>query len=464
MKSISKNILTIIIIAIIILATFPSYINAASTNGFTSFNNAPRKYFTVSSSKLADVTLRIEDNNGIKAVVLYSVDSKGKQKQIKFSSSNTKDKTKHIYTLSHSKLLKGKTKAFYIKIRDNSGNAHYSGFRVCVKTKTVNKKKVKYYSIDDGPRVTNWKASNNKVSFKVTDNGGSKYAKVQDGNNNNKEIYNFRDLKAGGETVTIDMSKFKLVNGIYKLRIVTADKASTPQQTIRNVYFKIPAVKTNTTTNKTTTSISKNKTLKVLFVGNSKTYVNDIPAKFAGLAKAGGYKVSISTATQGGKTLKYLASKYKSKINKSYDIVILQEQTDAYKGKYSTFLSGAKSISKMVKAKNPNVKIYVRQTWVYKNSSSSERNKAYTNAKNVAKNINASLIYDGKAMYKLNASSLYKDRTHQSSKGAYLSACCIYNSVFNESPVGLSYKAGLSSSTVKKLQQVANTVYKAETK
>lgn len=206
---------------------------------------------------------------------------------------------------------------------------------------------------------------------------------------------------------------------------------------------------------------SKKKTIKVLFVGNSKTYVNDIPSKFKGLAKSAGYNVEITTATEGGKTLKYLASHKKSTITKkAYDYVILQEQTDTYAGKYSTFLSGAKTIKKLVKAKNPNVKIIVRQTWVQKNSSSNKKKTAYNNAKKVASSIGATLAFDGKAFdysrSKYSKINLYKDNTHQSTSGAYLSACCIFKAVFQQSPVGLSYKGGLSSSKAKNLQKAAN--------
>ena len=246
MKMISKNI--IIIISILILSTivYSNYCYASTSDEFTSFNNAPRKSFSVSSDKLADVTITIKDNNGISSVKLYSADSEGKKgKEINFSSSNTKDSKQHIYTLSHKNLLKGKTKSFYIQIKDTSGNIQYSGFRVCVKTKTVKNKKVKYYSIDDSPRVQDWRVSGSKVSFIVKDLGGTKYAKVQDANNANKEIDKFESLAKGEAKVTIDMSKFKTSDGIYKLRIVTED--NNKQQAIRKVYFKMNVVKTTTT-------------------------------------------------------------------------------------------------------------------------------------------------------------------------------------------------------------------------
>lgn len=444
MKVLCKTITAIVIIFILFTFIFSNCSYASSSDEFKSFNNAPKKSFKVSSTEYSDVKLTIKDSNGISSVELYSVDSNGENaKKIKFSSSNTKDSKKHIYVMSHKNLLKGKTKYFYIKIKDGSGNVQNSRFKVSAKTKTVNNKKVQYYGIDDSPRVDEWKVSGNKVSFKIKDNGGSKYAKIQDANNSNKQIYKFENLAKGEAKVTIDMNKFTSKSDKYKLRIVTEDKHK--QQAVRTVSFKL-----NTT--------------KILFVGNSKTYVNDVPGKFEKLAEVGGKRVSVTSATKGNKTLEYLASKYKNTINKSYDIVIIQEHTNPYKGDYNAFLAGAKSISSMVKSKNSNVKLFVRQTWVLKDSKSSVKNKAYKNAKNVAKEIGASLIYDGKAIYKLDANKAFTDDKHQTNEGAYLTACCVYNALFKESPVGLNYKAGLSASTAKNLQKIANEVYKAESK
>ena len=110
----SKIIIISIITALLIfMGSVFQYSNAAST-GFLGFNNAPRKYFTIDKEKLADITIRIADNNQISFVQLYTVNSKGEKKKINFSSADTNDSKNHIYTLSHSELLKGKEKQFYI--------------------------------------------------------------------------------------------------------------------------------------------------------------------------------------------------------------------------------------------------------------------------------------------------------------------------------------------------------------
>lgn len=278
MKAIKNTIIINLISMLMIFAIIlPNYSSAATTtdynpekNGFISFNNAPRKYFVVSSDKLEDVKIRIKDNNQIDLIKLYKIDSKGKKKEVDLSApkGEPEDQQRHdqLYAISHEKLLKGKTQSFYLKIKDKTGNIHYSKFRVRVKTKTVKGKKVSYYAIDDSPRVIHWKVNNNKVTFEVKDNGGSKYAKVLDLNNNNKEVKKFENLKAGAASVTIDITDFTKVNGVYKLKIITADRGKTPQTATRTVYFKIPEITkkepakdTTNTTKPTNTTSAKTK-------------------------------------------------------------------------------------------------------------------------------------------------------------------------------------------------------------
>lgn len=271
---------TIIIISILMIFTiiFPKDSSAATTtdynpekNGFIAFNNAPRKAFIVSSNKLEDVKIRIKDNNQIDLIQLYKIDSKGKKKEVDLSApkGEPEDQQRHeqVYAISHEKVLKGKTQSFYLKIKDKTGNIQYSKFRIRVKTKTVKGKKISRYSIDDSPRVIHWKVSNNKVTFEVKDNAGTKYVKIFDLNDNNKEVKKFENLKAGATSVTIDITKFKEVNGIYKLKIIAADIGKTPQTATRTVYFKIPEITkkepvtdpTETTnTNKTPSTSTKN--------------------------------------------------------------------------------------------------------------------------------------------------------------------------------------------------------------
>lgn len=251
-------IVSMITFLLILISSEFCYSNAVAI-GFLGFNNAPRKYLTVDKEKLADVTIRMADNNQIASVQLYSVNSKGEKKKINFSSSNTDDNKNQIYTLSHSKLLKGEEKQFYVVVKDKTGNVQKSYFQIRVRSKKVNGKTVKYYAVNDSPRVINPTAGGNKMTLGIKDNGGTKYTKIQDANNENKEIYKFTELEAGEQKVAIDLTKFKKVDEVYKFRVLTEDH--TGQKAIRTMYFKVDpnAAELKLTTDQTTQKTEKSK-------------------------------------------------------------------------------------------------------------------------------------------------------------------------------------------------------------
>ncbi len=237
LKNINKIIMMIVLVILIIAMNSVFYSSNAVALGFLGFNNAPRKYLTVDKEKLADITIRMEDNNKISYVQLYTVNSKGEKKKIDFSSANTENSKNCIYTLSHDKLLKGKENQFYVVVKDKTGNTQKSYFQIRVKSKKVKGKTVKYYAVNDSPRVINPTAGGNKMSLGIKDNGGTKYAKIQDANNENKEVYKFTDLAAYEQKVEIDLTKFKKVDDIYRFRVITEDYSG--QKAVRTMHFKV---------------------------------------------------------------------------------------------------------------------------------------------------------------------------------------------------------------------------------
>lgn len=56
-------------------------------------------------------------------------------------------------------------------------------------------------------------------------------------------------------------------------------------------------------TTKCDETVTSDACLRVLFIGNSYTYVNDLPNVFARLAKSGGHRVEAAMAAEGGWTL-----------------------------------------------------------------------------------------------------------------------------------------------------------------
>src|SRR5207247_6422989 len=70
--------------------------------------------------------------------------------------------------------------------------------------------------------------------------------------------------------------------------------------------------------------------LGVLFIGNSYTYVNDLPAMFAQLAQSGGHRVETGMVAVGGSTLGEHAASVATaaKLTSArWDLVVLQEQS-----------------------------------------------------------------------------------------------------------------------------------------
>ena len=207
---------------------------------------------------------------------------------------------------------------------------------------------------------------------------------------------------------------------------------------------------------------TSSKTKTILFVGNSKTYVNDIPGLTGKIASAGGYKVETKSVTKGGATLKTLSKEYSKKLKDiNYDYLILQEQTDSYlKSDTSLYKSGVKDVINTTKGKS-NSKIYIRALWGLNNTKQDVLNRSYNNTKTIADSVGAKVIYDGKAWdlsskkYKYN---LYKDERHQSKYGAYLSALTIYATIFNKSPIGIKYYGNLTKTEAINLQKAAHEI------
>lgn len=231
MKMTYKKIIILISIFIAGAFVFSNYSYASEE---LKMNNAPRKYFKVDTKKLADVKVTIKDNNGISSVKLYGGESWNDESLTKdpIQSNDKINEKEYTFKLSHKNLLKGKEKYFYIEIKDGSGNIQNSRFRVYVKKGK--------YAIDDAPRVKGFSISGNKMSFIVRDAGGSKYVKILDLNNNNKQIKYFTKLKKGDAPVEIDISKCKEKDGQYKLKIITEDRYKVSAS--RTISFRLKPI------------------------------------------------------------------------------------------------------------------------------------------------------------------------------------------------------------------------------
>jgi hypothetical protein len=224
---------------------------------------------------------------------------------------------------------------------------------------------------------------------------------------------------------------------------------------------------------------AQNDTLRVLFIGNSHTYVNDLPTMFLNLAQSGGHTVIKDMSAPGGYTFQQHTTNNTtlSKINQGiWDYVVLQEQSQYPVIEYyrdSSMYPSARILDSLIRRNNEHTAFYMTWGWrdggqhtINGHSSPDFRDyyhmqdsvtSAYTR---IAAELNAILLPAGNAwkIAKTIDTSLalwIADGYHPALIGTYLTACVFYAEFFNESPVGLTYTAGISPETAAFLQTCA---------
>jgi len=186
------------------------------------------------------------------------------------------------------------------------------------------------------------------------------------------------------------------------------------------------------------------KKLNVLFIGNSLTSTNDLPAMLAAMAAAKGQELTYGRNIVGGATLEKHWNEGKAlKLIKQgkWDYVVLQDlSTQAYKGKDSMF-KNAKLFDEEIRKVNARTALYM--TWALENSPENfpALSEAYTT---LAKELKATLIPAGEAWRVISnatekpAFPIYKtDHKHPVPAGTYLAACVFYRVFFGAPSTGL---------------------------
>jgi hypothetical protein len=205
-----------------------------------------------------------------------------------------------------------------------------------------------------------------------------------------------------------------------------------------------------------------NKDIRILFIGNSYTYYNNLPGLLAYFAKNSLEKVSVKTKmiVQGGVNLKYHWNEKKALKeirSKRYDYVVLQEQS-RLGGTYEngilrvahpeTFFDYARRFDTAIKKAGAKTIFFL--TWARQDfpNNQSKLNAAY---KTIAKRLKATLVPVGPAWQIVRKTkpriSLYsEDQSHPSPLGTYLIGCTFYSVLFDSDPIGLPSKAYQSTS------------------
>ena len=184
--------------------------------------------------------------------------------------------------------------------------------------------------------------------------------------------------------------------------------------------------------------------LRVLWIGNSFTYVNDLPQLVASLARtANRSPIPVNTAMlDGGQTLKgaYNRSDLAPTIARGWDVVVLQEQSttpltapDTMR-KYGVLIADA--------AKRAGARVLLFETWPDAGAGANAPliRAAY---EALAKAADGVLVPVGQGWTALQSARadlvLYlDDGSHPSPIGSYLAACVFHNLLYSRSAIGLA--------------------------
>jgi PKD repeat protein len=228
-------------------------------------------------------------------------------------------------------------------------------------------------------------------------------------------------------------------------------------------------------------NITSAQTTRVLFIGNSYTYVNDLPQLFHDIALSKGDTVIFDSYTPGGYTLQGHSTDANTitKINsQQWDYVVLQEQSQrpsfSPSQVASQVLPYASVLDSMIHANNPCTETVFYMTWGRKNGDASNcgvyppvctyegMQARLRESYLLMAQQNGSTVSPVGASWKntrdLNpAFDLYSpDESHPSIHGSYLAACTFYASIFHKSPSGSSFISTLTPADAALLQNMAS--------
>jgi len=231
------------------------------------------------------------------------------------------------------------------------------------------------------------------------------------------------------------------------------------------------------------TTISFAITKRVLFIGNSYTYVNDLPLTLKNLAASSGDTLIYDSNTPGGYTLQQHASNNTtlSKIMQgNWDYVVLQEQSQRPAFPISQVETDvfpyAKKLDSLIHIYNPCAETVFYMTWGYKNGDAS--NCAFyppictysgmdsllrERYMMMADSNNAMLSPVGAVRKYIRTHypsiELYQpDESHPSEAGTYAAACSFYSVLFRKNPANLTFNGNLSLTDASNIRSSAKTV------
>jgi hypothetical protein len=180
-------------------------------------------------------------------------------------------------------------------------------------------------------------------------------------------------------------------------------------------------------------------TYKVLFIGNSHTFFENLPWLLASLCKKAGVDIQVFMLTYPGADLDWHIKSYCALPNirfGGYDYVVLQQRSHPFEGTEPLITQGLELCKAIKKAGSIPV---LMNTWSEKNNPQGQKliDEAFKELNRLCPD---SLVAKcGQAWHSLRDSiDLYFiDGEHQNPRGAYLNACVLLKTIFGINPLSL---------------------------
>ncbi len=217
---------------------------------------------------------------------------------------------------------------------------------------------------------------------------------------------------------------------------------------------------------------------KVLFLGNSYTYVNDLPQIIHDVALSAGDTLVFDSNCPGGYQLinHSLDVTSQNKIMAGpWDYVVMQGQSQEPIVAQSQFYNGASALYNLIKQYNPCAVTMPYMTWGRKNGDASNcpwfpimctYQGMDTTLRDRYLDLTASLNgevspvsvvwsylrqnYPGIELYQ-------PDESHPSAAGSYAAACCFYAALFKKDPTLITFDFGLNATDASNIRYAAKT-------
>lgn len=175
------------------------------------------------------------------------------------------------------------------------------------------------------------------------------------------------------------------------------------------------------------------KKLRLLFIGNSHTYYNDMPLMAAKKARAAGYDCEVTMIAHGGWFLEQHVAEPDVRFDilfGNYDYVILQEHAHPF-GPEEKFFDAARKLNAWIREANSTPVIYM--TWAMKEEEAVQPRMTKAHQE-IAEEIDALLAPVGEEwwQYKKNHPEIEmyaEDGAHASPAGSDLAASCIWETI-----------------------------------